>query len=162
MRIQSLRYLDQNTILGQSPIHGFGLFAKRLIPAGEIWWRASSNNVTLINRVQYETLMHSHLNPTMESLLRIANIYGYYSRKFDSIVVCLDNARYVNHSADPNSGTPPDGNPLCSMALRDIQPGEEILEDYEAYDHCPWSDLTCSTFAEAEEGTRSDNGMVLC
>lgn len=144
MKTASSRYLNQYIDVGQSPIHGLGLFAKREIPAGTIWWKASRNNVLLINRTQYETLLNSHTNGTINQLLDIATIYGYYSRRMDSIIVCLDNARYVNHSEQPNSGAPYDGNPLCSVALRDILPGEEILEDYAQYDLCPWSRITCS------------------
>jgi len=127
-----------------SPIHGWGLFARCAIPKGVAWWQASLDNVILLNQMQLETLMTSQLNPAMESLLTLTRIYGYYSASLDRIIVCLDNARYVNHSFDPNSGAPPDGNPLCSMALRDIQADEEITENYAHYDSCPWSDLTCS------------------
>jgi hypothetical protein len=31
-----------------------------------------------------------------------------------------------------------DGTLLRSVALRHIAAGEEIVEDYATYDHCPW------------------------
>lgn len=136
--------LDQVAEVRPSPIHGWGLFARHFIPKDTLWWQASLDNVIVINQLQLETLMTSRLNATMENLLTITRIYGYYSAVLDRIIVCLDNARFVNHSAEPNSGSPPDGNPLCSMALRDIDAGEEITENYGHYDNCPWSDLTCS------------------
>lgn len=127
-----------------SPIHGCGVFARTLIPAGTSWWKATVDNVLLLGRVQLETLAGSRTNKTINGILNAARVYGYYSQRLDCIIVCLDNARYVNHSDEPNSGAPSDGDPLCSVALRDILPGEEILENYGHYDPCPWSDLTCS------------------
>jgi uncharacterized protein len=127
-----------------SPLHGSGLFAKRDIPANTIWWRARRHHVMLLKKPQYETLLTSNINPVMGNLLTIASIYGYYSAKLDSIVICLDDARYVNHSSDPNSGAPLSGDPLSSRALRRIYEGEEITEDYSCYDSCAWSSITCT------------------
>ena len=127
-----------------SPIHGCGVFARTLIPAGTPWWKATVDNVLLLGRVQLETLAGSRTNKTINGILNAARVYGYYSQRLDCIIVCLDNARYVNHSDEPNSGAPANGDPLCSVALRDILPGEEIFENYGHYDPCPWSDLTCS------------------
>lgn len=121
-----------------------GLFAKIDIPAQTLWWKASRNNVLLVNHQQFVTLSHSHQNTTTDGLLSLVKTYGYYSSRLDSIIVCLDNARYVNHSFEPNSGAPIHGNPLCSVTLRRICAGEEITEDYTQYDHCPWSNITCS------------------
>jgi SET domain-containing protein len=136
--------LDSLVEVRPSRIHGLGLFARRPISKGAAWWQPSLDNVMLLNQLQLESLMTSRLNPAMESLLTLTRIYGYYSASLDRIIVCLDNARYVNHDPNPNSGAPPDGNPLCSVAQRDIRAGEEITENYAHYDICPWSDLTCS------------------
>lgn len=144
MKTASLRTLDHCVELRPSPLHGLGLFATKDIPKGTIWWKAKRTNVLLLNRSQYTTLLSSHINGTVQNLLDIASIYGYYSAKLDSIVVCLDNARYVNHSFEPNSGAPENGDPLASVTLRDIRAGEEMTEDYSSYDQCQWSKITCS------------------
>lgn len=144
MKTASSRLLNHYVELKTSPLHGLGLFAKRDIPCGTVWWRAKRTNVLLLKQSQYLTLQSSEVNGTMESLLNIASVYGYYSARLDSIVICLDNARYVNHSFAPNSGAPDNGDPLSSMALRDIYAGEEITEDYASYDACPWCRITCS------------------
>jgi len=71
----------------------------------------------------------------------ISNFCPYCSER-DSLVLILDNGRYVNHSDEANSRWK---NGVC-VALRDIAPGEEILEDYHAYDkYCwpePWDDFS--------------------
>ncbi|MGE9293461.1 MAG: SET domain-containing protein [Puniceicoccales bacterium] len=140
--------LDIYAEVRPSPIHGCGVFARTFIPAGTTWWKATVDNVMLLGRVQLETLAASRTNKTINGILSAARIYGYYSQRLDSIIVCLDNARYVNHSDEPNSGAPSDGDPLCSVTLRDIYAGEEIVENYGHYDPCPWSDLTCSPEVE--------------
>ena len=144
MKIASSRLLDYYTETRPSPLHGLGLFAKRDIPERTIWWKAKRSNVMLLNRSQFFTFQASHINETMNNLMNLAQIYGYYSGRLDSIIICLDNARFVNHSFDPNSGAPPSGNPLSSMTLRKIEEGEEITEDYSCYDLCAWSQITCS------------------
>ena len=144
MKIASSRLLNYYVELRPSPLHGLGLFAKRDIPRRTVWWKAKRTNVLLLNRSQYVTLQSSHLNETIGNLLSIASIYGYYSAKLDSIIICLDNARFVNHSFEPNSGSPQSGDPLSSMTLRDIYAGEEITEDYTNYDICSWCEITCS------------------
>ena len=150
MKIASLRLLNYYVELRSSPLHGLGLFAKRDSPVSTVWWKATRSNVLLLNQRQYSTFIHSENNDTMNGLLNIAKTYGYYSRKLDSIVVCLDNARFVNHSDEPNSGAPFNGDPLCSMTQRTIYKDEEITEDYSSYDMCPWSDITCSeSFVQA-------------
>ena len=144
MKLASTSLLNNYVELRPSPLHGFGLFAKKDIPKDTIWWKAKRSNVILLNQSHYNTLHESHVNDTMDKLLNIASVYGYYSAKLDSIIICLDNSRYVNHSHEPNSGASSNGDPLSSVSLRDIYAGEEITEDYSCYDACPWSKITCS------------------
>lgn len=123
----------------ESPVHGFGAFAKRDIPKGTVWWKGEiEHNVLLLNKAQYQNFQLSARNPIKAEFEKMVAIYSYYSAKLDALIICLDNARYVNHSAEPNSGSGPDQDPLQSIALRDIKKGEEILEDYHGYDVCPW------------------------
>jgi len=57
----------------------------------------------------------------------LLNHYGYLSEFFPGgYVLNCDNARFINHSDDPNT----DNTTEFSYALRDIQPGEEITCDY--------------------------------
>lgn len=126
----------------QSNIHGLGLFAKCDIPRGTVWWKGEPDkNILLFNKEQYINLRNSETNGIKPMFWKMFTTYSYYSAIFDSLILCLDNARYVNHSSDPNSGPNPDRNPLISIALRDIKEGEEILENYDEYDICPWVEI---------------------
>jgi hypothetical protein len=48
---------------------------------------------------------------------------------------------YVNHSCDPNAGL---SGQITLVAMRDIQPGEEITYDYAMSDGSPYDEFNCS------------------
>lgn len=130
------------TEVKHSLIHGLGVFAKRDIPKGTPWWKGEAGlNILLFNKHQYLNFQMSEKNALKTGFWDMIATYSYYSSLLDSLIVCLDNARYVNHSDHPNSGPDASQNPLISVALRDIKKGEEILENYDWYDHCPWAEI---------------------
>lgn len=125
------------TVVKRSTIAGLGLFAEEEIKKGQIIWRYDPKTSFLISQPQFKALSESYqFSETMLYYLT----YGFYVAKMDGLLVCLDNARYVNHSLDPNSGTlsATDQHWQFSIANRDIKKGEEITENYELYDNCEW------------------------
>ena len=122
----------------QSDIHGLGLFAKKCIPKGTIWWHARPQDVLIISKDQFITLDSSHNTPSMKDFLHNLLTYSYYERDLDALIFCLDDSRFVNHSFDANSGASEDENGFCAVAIKNIQPGEEITEDYSKYTICSW------------------------
>lgn len=130
--------IDEYTEVRHSKIHGLGLFAKKLIPKGTIWWHARPQDVLIITKDQFFTLETSLKASSMNGYIDTLLTYSYYERNLDALIFCLDNSRFVNHSNNANSGASEDENGLCAMALRDIQPGEEITEDYSKYTLCRW------------------------
>ena len=134
----SINPIEEFTEVGQSKIHGVGLFAKKFIPKGTVWWHAREKDLMIITKEQFLTLDSSVKSPQMENFMTIILIYSYYERELDALVFCLDNSRYVNHSINPNSGAPEDESVFCSVAQRDINIGEEITEDYSKYTICNW------------------------
>jgi hypothetical protein len=54
------------------------------------------------------------------------------------LVVAIDDSRFVNHSDNPNSMSAPEDPNNQAMAARDIEPGEEITEDYRTYSMNTW------------------------
>jgi SET domain-containing protein len=121
-----------------SPIDGLGLFAKQRIPAGTVWWRMTPSNTLRINRAAYETLKQSKQSPKIGELMVTIYNYCYYINHLDALLLTLDDARYVNHADDPNSEFQKGHDQMYSVALRDIEAGEEIVEFYWHYDACPW------------------------
>jgi hypothetical protein len=101
---------------------GLGVFAKRKFLRGEILWIADDFDI----RISLE--QYHELDPVLKTKF---NIYSYldYNNK---VVVAWDEGKYVNHSCDPNStGVLQFDN--ISIALRDIEADEEIVEDYYSY-----------------------------
>ena len=121
--------IDDYTETKPSDIHGLGLFAKKKIPKGTIWWHARPQDVLIITKEQFLKLDSSNKTPSMNDFIETLLIYSYYERDLDTLIFCLDNSRFVNHSKDANSGVSEDENGFCAMALKDISPGEEITED---------------------------------
>jgi len=127
--------VEKYTEVRKSEIHGFGLFAKKLIPKDTIWWHARPQDVLIITKDQFMTLEASY-QQTNDFLLILVR-YSYYDVYLDALIFCLDNSRYVNHSFDANSGTSEEL-ALNAIANRDIQVGEEITEDYSRYSLGSW------------------------
>lgn len=111
-----------NTELRPSPIHGLGVFAAEFIPAGTIVWRfqpdfdfrVSEESVAALPELARQKLLH-------------------YSAKWGGgYVISADDARFMNHSEQANLKTLDE--PDSDVAIRDIQVGEELLEDYREFD----------------------------
>lgn len=101
---------------------GLGLFAKRKFRRGEILW--------IIDDFDLKIPLEQYLRID-EKQLHILNVYSYLDYQ-NRVIVPWDAGKYVNHSCAPNStGLLEFDN--VSIALRDIMPGEEIVEDYCCY-----------------------------
>ena len=98
-------------------IIGYGVVAKKLIPKGTITWVQDE-----LDQV-FPPERAASVSPEM---LRHLETYSYTNGAGDKIL-CWDNAKYVNHSFRPTCmSTAYD----FEIALRDIQPGEQLTDDY--------------------------------
>ena len=107
--------------LAQSKIHGLGLFAAEPIPSGTVVWDfdAPIDQVIPVKDLpSYQPWVRKYIA-----------VYGY--REGERIVLCGDDARYFNHSKTPNCRS---GHGTQTLALRDIERGEELTDDYEQFD----------------------------
>ena len=112
--------LRVKTKVATSTIHGVGLIADEFIPKDTVIWEHND----LIDRVYYFDKLNEVPEPGRAFLLT----YGWREGKY--FIVPGDNGRFVNHSFTPNCIK--NGN--VYVAARDIQIGEEIVEDYSSYD----------------------------
>ena len=112
-----------NAFLDRSPIQGLGVFARQDIRKGTLVWQLDLRFDRLIETEVYERLT----GPAKDYLDRYA-----YPRRCDPrfIVFEADDARYMNHSDDPNCdfSSGDDG-----YALRHIAAGEELTCDYNLF-----------------------------
>ncbi|HVL46921.1 MAG TPA: SET domain-containing protein-lysine N-methyltransferase [Candidatus Thermoplasmatota archaeon] len=108
------------TRLGPSSIHGLGIFAVERIPAGTVVW---DFDPPIDQRIRVDDLAKQP-----DHVQRYAAVYGY--REGEWIVLCGDDARFMNHSKKPNCQS----HAGATIARRDIEPGEELTDDYETFD----------------------------
>ncbi len=115
--------LKVKTKIGQSKIHGTGLFADELIPKGTTTWEWIPEFDVAFNKEDVESLPELMKNYIL--------YYAYVDKDIDKLVLCADNQRYINHSKNTNI----DSTPRRDVANRDIQPGEELLCNYNLFDN---------------------------
>lgn len=116
------------TKIGPSKIHGTGLFAAEFIPKGTHVWKFSPGLDLELPREEIMRLSE----PSRQQFLNYC--YIDYERP-DKFVLCFDDARFINHSDNPNLGWIPDENGIpIDVAVSDISIGEEITYDYKKED----------------------------
>lgn len=104
-----VRFIDDNK--------GYGLFAARFIACGTITWFFDA----LDREIQPAEL--AHYDPLYQEIL----LKYSFRNKRGNYIFCWDNCRYTNHSFKANCCLTPYE---FEIAIRDIQPGEEITDDY--------------------------------
>lgn len=115
-----------------NPVIGFGVVATKRIPRGTITWVRDPLDVSM-SESQAEAL-----GPLYRSTLdRFTFVDGARKR-----ILCWDIARYVNHSCDPACLAP--GFDL-EIAVRDIEVGEELCDDYGTLNPTEPFDCACGT-----------------
>jgi hypothetical protein len=100
-----------------SPEVGYGIVATKLIPKGTITWILDPLDQVFTQ--EQIRKMHPHFQEILDK-------YSYRERNGD-YVLCWDHAKYINHSFNSSCiSTVYD----FELAVRDIQPGEELTDDY--------------------------------
>jgi SET domain-containing protein len=115
------------TRLAPSAIHGFGVFAAAQIAQGTPVWRFARG---------LDMEFRPDIVPTLPAHVReFFAHYGYLDRNVQRIILCFDDARFVNHSDAPNVATDYAQDPYgLDVALRDIAAGEELTMDYAGFE----------------------------
>ena len=106
------------TTLGPSPIHGTGVFAGEPVRKGQVVWQFDPR-VDL--RIPVSEL--PNFPPAMQEHILI-RCYVEMVQGQKMMILCADNAQYVNHSSDPNLIDNEDGQ--MEVAARDIAVGQEL------------------------------------
>ena len=121
------------TYLAESGIHGIGLFAAQRIPKGTVVWRLEPALDLELTEAQIEALAPA----AREQIEK----YIYLDHELRKLVLCGDDARFFNHSEEPNCHDFPDADGGTTVAARDIAEGEELTSDYSRFDaeHVPYA-----------------------
>jgi SET domain-containing protein len=106
-----------------SPIHGYGVFARRRIRKG-----------TTILEYLGDRLSHSQADARYREKETRDNHTFLFTVDAKTVIdagVNGNEARYVNHGCDPNCESVKRGKRIFIEALRTIRPGEELAYDYQ-------------------------------
>jgi SET domain-containing protein len=120
------------TALKTSTINGLGLFAAEFIPAGTKVWQYCEG---FDHRLSLE-FVEALPEPGRSTVLHYSACWG------GGFVVSADDARFLNHSDTPNLRTTSE--PDADWAIRDIQIGEELLENYQEFDETFGNRIGCT------------------
>lgn len=112
--------------IGYSAVSGIGLFADAPIYAGMTVWMFHEGVDQQFDAVDLLPLPFFARG-------RIYH-YGYINKKTGKLILCADDARFMNHSSNPNTKEEDDGKEGITVASRAIAVGEEITCDYYSYD----------------------------
>jgi len=114
--------LRVTTYVAPSGIAGVGLFAATRLPAGCVIW-------------QYTEGVDWRITPTELSLFpepfQSRMRHYLYQEESGVYVLCGDNAKYMNHSEDPNCDDP-EGE--YTVTNREVEAGQELTCDYRSFD----------------------------
>jgi SET domain-containing protein len=119
------------TKLALSQIHGIGLFADQLIPKGTEVWRFVPGFD--IEKTDDEIAAYPSY------ILDWFKCYGYLDYHFGRYILCADDARFVNHSDNPNINQDYSLDFYgVNLAIHDIQRRDEITIDYRVIEKENW------------------------
>lgn len=121
-------YTNPKLELRSCPQKGkFGVFARELVRAGELlsMWGGRIVTTEQLEEVDEETRTHGI--QVDENLYMIPLTHG-------------EVGDYYNHSCNPNAGL---NSPISLVAMRDIQPGEEVCFDYAMSDESDYDEFEC-------------------
>ena len=107
----TLRYINDEI--------GFGVVATKRIPRGSITWVL--DDLDQVFTPNEAARICDFLKPSLEK-------YSFMDSKGQSIL-CWDHARFINHCCDPSCLSTGFN---FEIAARDINPGEELTDDYGA------------------------------
>lgn len=111
-----------------SKIHGSGLFADEFIPKGTIIWKFTPGFDLKFTKEQIKKLP--------KQVQKYLDSYCWLSKKSGKYCFASDNGKYINHSKTPNCLNTYYKNEEEDVikALRDIQKGEELTENYSTFE----------------------------
>jgi hypothetical protein len=131
--------------MGPSKIAGHGVFSLKPVKRGTLIWEyVVGESVAEHDYASLRARLKGMPKEARNELLE--HVYCWDG----SVIEILDDAKVWNHSATPNTGSPPDGTSLGadddahSYALRDIKAGEELTDDYALHAELPWFEKLCS------------------
>jgi SET domain-containing protein len=115
----------------KSEISNIGIFTKVAIKKGDKVSKLEPNERIYYTIDQVKIIENSYDN---EARIKDLLTYGWYDEKIDKYIYALDDDRCINHSDNPNLEETMIDDELYQVALRDIEVGEELTNDYGTFE----------------------------
>ena len=132
-----------DTELRPSSIHGIGVFLLEPVKTGQLIWRFDAR----IDRIYSD----EELISLPERAAHFLRVYSTWNEALRLWVLCGDNGRHFNHSANPN--TISQGVAFgADLAAADLVTGTELTSDYATI---------CDTFRAAKPAFCSDGSLAI-
>jgi len=106
-----------------SPIHGLGCFLLEPVAKGSVVWGITYKLDKMITEDELAAM-----NPLWQDMVLR---YAYRTGKY--YVLCMDDARYMNH-AEGGACSLISDHAHRDVAVRDLVPGDELTCDYRTFD----------------------------
>ena len=131
----------------ESNVHGKGVYAAQFIPEGKriIEYKGE--------RVSWETAPDDEDNPHTFN-------FGLENGYVINPEVDGNDARWINHSCDPNCEAVEEDDRIYIYAMRNIEPGEELLYDYHMEIDEPVTEASKKKYA-CHFGARNCRGTMI-
>ena len=137
-----------NVLARTSATHGRGIFATARIPKGTTIWRFAasvdcpkSQTGEMVNSVYTRAELEELATQEPEKIKEVL-WGGYLHDPTEQFIHLVDGGQFTNHSDNPNCGGEWSDDPRdeVSIAIRDIEEGEEITDDYSVFQDmsCEW------------------------
>jgi SET domain-containing protein len=118
--------LQVRTFIAKSRLHGYGCFATDSIRRGQIIWEFTPFYDRKISPAELKKLP--------KEVRVMVERYAYRSKVSGLYILPVDNAKFMNHSLNPNCGPHRvDGQETQDIALRNIRAGEELTSNYRKF-----------------------------
>lgn len=130
-------------------IQGHGIKTSALIPAGTVVWRLDAHE-RLYTLWEIQTWTEEEQTTFFIHGFQCGEHEFAYTHNID---------RFTNHSCDPNLGWTDDGS-MTLVAIRDIQPDEEITYDYATEDIAPPFQIVCTCGSSRCRGIVSNDDYL--
>jgi len=114
------------TKLGLSNIEGIGLFADQFVKKGTLIWQFTEGVDIIISEKIISTLSTIEQN--------FIKKYAYNDKKTNFLILCTDNARFMNHSFYPNCYSIYTNDIEYTYANISINPGKELTINYNDFE----------------------------
>ena len=128
--------------LRMTPDKGIGVFATQFIPANTQLYEYEGKTYTEEKAIALLDSMSSH----EERQYWLVHVYGLNGK----LAYCSNDGGLINHSYDPTIGRLPDWDESSEIdhayAIRDIQKGEELTQDYRTFIDPPFFLDVCKKY----------------